>query len=303
MLRAVIDIGSNTVKLLVADVRPDAIVPVLARDRTTRLGAGGGGSGLLAPEAMERTVLAVQEYLADARGLGAGAVRALATSAVREAANREVLARMLRDRCGLEVEVIDGRREAELVYRGVASDPAWRGRPVLVADVGGGSVEIILGINDRIEKHQSLPLGAVRLTEQFGQEDFAGLCAFLRERLSAALDGCPAGGRQMIGTGGTIVTLAAIQVRERPRSHRAGPLPSGPTEVDHVVLFQDRLREVVARLHAMPLAERRRVPGLPPDRADIMVAGGLVFVVVMEILGLSDLAVSVRNLRYGALVE
>jgi exopolyphosphatase/guanosine-5'-triphosphate,3'-diphosphate pyrophosphatase len=285
MRRAVIDIGTNTVKLLVAEVDGNQVVPVLSKDVTTRLGEGVDKSRRLLPAAITRTVKAVGEFVVEARKLGAADVRALTTSAAREAVNRDDFLAGVRTACDLEVEVITGQREAELIFRGVSSDPAWSSQPVLVLDVGGGSAEFIQGEAGKIERSQSLPLGAVRLTEQFG-DDFATLIAFLRETLHKSLTGYDLHNRRMIGTGGTVTTLARIL--------------SG--KVDHASISQEEMRALVARLNALPLAERKKVPELPPERADIIVAGSATFMVAMELLGATDLTVSVRNLRYGALL-
>jgi exopolyphosphatase/guanosine-5'-triphosphate,3'-diphosphate pyrophosphatase len=155
----------------------------------------------------------------------------------------------------------------------------------LVLDVGGGSAEFIQGERGKIGRLQSLPLGAVRLTEQFG-EDFDALTGFLRDTLRKSLSGYNARLRKLIGTGGTSTTAARI----------AGGM------VDHSSITQNDLRALVDRLGELPLAERKKVPGLPPERADIIVAGGAVFLVAMEILDVKELTVSVRNLRYGALL-
>jgi len=323
MRRAVIDIGTNTVKLLVADVADGQIAPVVAGDTATRLGKGVDRTGRLSRTAIERTVAAISEFVAKARQLGATEIRAIATSAAREAANRqEFLAA-----CPLPVEVLTGAREAELIFCGVASDPAFAGQPLLVLDVGGGSAELVQGKNGAVETWQSLPLGAVRLLEQFG-DDFAGLTAHVRRTLAPAVTGragwpspppanqpIPAARRttaphqrqtcRFVGTGGAITTLANIVARASwPRDSTPGDGPDArPTGVDHARLTPEDLRAWVSRLNALPLPERKKVPGLPPERADIIVPGGMVFVAAMELLGAPEVTVSVRNLRYGALVS
>jgi len=280
MRRAVIDIGTNTVKLLVADVEDGKVYPVFESDVTTRLGEHANSSGQLTAPAITRTVGAIAQYVAEARRLGVTSVLAIATSAVREAANaHEFLAAS-----PVPVEVITGKREAELIFRGVSSDPTWAREPLLVLDVGGGSAELIAGAAGKIERWVSMPIGAVRLKEQFGEENFSGLIEYLRRTLSPVLRAFPRDGRKLIGTGGGMITMARVA--------------TGAS--DHAVLSQDELRAWVSRLHALPLEERKRVRGLPADRADILVPGGMVFVVAMELLGASELTVSVRNLRYGA---
>lgn len=287
MRRAVIDIGTNTVKLLVADVQDGEVRPVLSKDATTRLGEGVNETRLLSGIAIARTVRVIDEFLATTKAQGAGDVIALTTSAARDAMNRDEFLAGVRDKCGLEVRVITGEHEAALIFRGVGSDQLWTDTPLLVLDVGGGSAELIRGQSGKIEECLSLPLGAVRLTELFAGKHFAAMTEHIRAAFHAAVTPDNAPGRRMIGTGGSITTLARMECGE----------------VDHAVLTQDKLREWVTRLNAMSLAQRRKVPGLPPERADIIVAGGLLFVLAMESLGAYELTVSIRNLRYGALLE
>jgi exopolyphosphatase/guanosine-5'-triphosphate,3'-diphosphate pyrophosphatase len=287
MRRAVIDIGTNTVKLLVAEVRQGQVVPMVAKDCTTRLGEGVDDSKRLLPSAMARTVRAIQDFLAEAKGMGATDCVAVATSAARDAANRDEFLAQVRQVCGLEMELISGDREAELIFLGVSSDPEWSGARILVADVGGGSAEFIQGAGGKMEIFRSLPLGALRLTEKFGKGRFAELCEYLTRTLRDALAGYDASGCRMIATGGTMVTLARVE----------------GGAVDHATISRAKLQVLVRRLEAMPLAKRKKVPGLPPERADIIVAGGAVLLTAMEVLKASELTVSVRNLRYGALVS
>jgi len=280
MRRAVIDIGTNTVKLLIADVRDGQVIPVVAKDKTTRLGEGVNATRQLAAHAIARTVQTIADYVAEARQHSVTGLCAITTSAVRDAANQQKFLDTVRRQCGLDVEVITGEREAELIFRGVSSDPALSKSRLLVMDIGGGSVEFIQGEAGKIERHQSLPLGAVRMTERFG-DDFPALAEFLRTTYRSALREYNAAGRQFIATGGASVTLVKI------------------TKVRTL----DEILALVSRLNALPLAERRQVPGMPADRADIIVAGGAALAFAMEALGVYELTVSTRNLRYGALLE
>ncbi len=286
MRRAVIDIGTNTVKVLVADVQQGQILPVLHKDRVTRLGEGVDDCQRLSPDAIVRTLQAIDEFQAEAKASGAIHISMLTTSACRDAANHDELFDAVQEKCGLEVQLISGDREAELIFRGVSSDPEWTGTQLVVMDVGGGSAEFIQGQDGEMEHFKSLPLGALRLTEQFGEGRLAELREHLHKILQPALADYKIGNGQMIGTGGTISTFARMEWGA----------------VDHVKISREAMLESVQRLDAMPLAERKKVPGLPPDRADIIVAGGAVFGVAMEILGADELTVSVRNLRYGALL-
>jgi exopolyphosphatase/guanosine-5'-triphosphate,3'-diphosphate pyrophosphatase len=275
----------------------------VSKDRTTRLGEGTDETKRLLRVAIARTIQTIDEFLNEARQLGAQDVVALTTSATREAENREEFLDGVRCKCGLEVQVITGEREAELIFRGVSSDPEWSGLPILVVDVGGGSAEFIQGQHGQIEQFRSLPLGAVRLTEQHG-EDYAALMEFLRQTLRPLLKDYNVRNRKVIGTGGTITTMARIAAQaSRPaNSELMNARDAGSTADDHASLARETVRGLVDHLRALPLAERKEVPGLPPERADIIVAGGTVFLVAMELLGAAELTVSVRNLRYGALV-
>jgi exopolyphosphatase/guanosine-5'-triphosphate,3'-diphosphate pyrophosphatase len=287
MRRAVIDIGTNTVKLLVADVQQAQVVTVLSGDRTTRLGEGVDERRQLLPAAIARTVQAVNEFRAEAKTLGATEIIALTTSAARDATNRDEFLDGVRQTCGLEVKLISGEREADLIFRGVSSDPEWSGEPILVVDVGGGSAEFIQGRGGKMELFHSLPLGALRLTEKFGEGRFGELCDYLLAALNPALARYEATGRRLICTGGTITTVARML----------------HSPVDHATISHESLGSLLQQLEAMSVAERKKVDGLPPERADIIVAGGAVFLVVMAVLDMDELTVSVRNLRYGALIE
>ncbi len=289
MRRAVIDIGTNTVKLLVADVRDRQIVPVISKDTTTRLGEGVDETQHLSHVAIVRTVQAITDYAADAREHGAIAILALTTSAARDADNRQDFLDAVRANTGLEVGIITGQREAELIFRGVSSDPAFAADRLLVMDIGGGSAEFVLGRAGTMERFRSLPLGAVRLTERF--PEFAVLAEFLRTTLHHELAPLRAGlasfgDARLIATGGTSTTLVRVL----------------KGNVDHASFTLDEVRALVMRLNAMSLVERKKVPGLPPERADIIVAGGAVVLFAMETLAVYELTVSIRNLRYGALL-
>jgi exopolyphosphatase / guanosine-5'-triphosphate,3'-diphosphate pyrophosphatase len=287
MRRAVIDIGTNTVKLLVADMQQGEVIPLAAMDCTTRLGEGVDECRQLSTAPIERTLQAIKEFHGEAKALGAVDVMALTTSASRDATNRDEFFDGVRQTCGLDVKLISGEREAELIFRGASSDPEWSGQPILVVDVGGGSAEFIQGDGGKMELFRSLPLGALRLTEKFGEGRFRELSEHLRATLRHELARYDLHGRRMIGTGGTITTLARVE----------GGV------VDHAKISRGKLLELVQRLEAMPLAQRKKVPGLPPERADIIVAGGVVFLAAMGVLGANEITVSIRNLRYGALVS
>lgn len=276
MRQAVIDIGTNTVKLLVAEVQNGEVIPVHATDTMTRLGEGVNASGYLSPSAIERTAQAVTRLVNQARQLDVATIRAFTTSAVRDAHNRQAFLAAME----LQVKILTDAQEAEFIFRGVCSDPVWRGRSILVMDIGGGSAEVIQGKDGRVEVWRSLPVGAVRMTERFG-EDLPAMREWLRAAFTKELQGFEA--RPFVATGGANTTLGRIAGRDE--------------------LTRDEVSAWVTKLHAMPLPQRRQVPGMPADRADIIVAGGAALLTVMEVLNVPKLTVSTRNLRFGVLFE
>lgn len=311
--RAVIDVGTNSVKLLIADVVGREVRPVLETGRQTRLGRGFYADRQLQPEPIAETARVAAEFVQTARAHGAGSIRAFATSAAREARNADELVTAIAAATGLQLEIISGEQEADWAFRGATTDPRLAVGPLLLLDVGGGSAQFILGCGEQRLWRESFPLGAVRLLEQFPVSDppraeerhrcESWVRRFLaetviprwqpaREQL-ASLPGCDPAVR-LVGTGGTAMVLARMEAglttfdRERIE---ATPLPRGA------------LDRWVDRLWQLPLAERRHIPGLPPDRADIILTGALVYQAVLGGLAFDALWVSTRGLRFAALLE
>ncbi len=305
---AVIDIGTNSVKLLVAEVGSRDIRPLLEKSKQTRLGQGFYDTRRLLPEPIVQTARAVAAFAEEAAALGAPAPRVVATSAARDALNQEELAQAIRQTAGLGMEVISGEQEAEWAFRGVATDPALRGQRLMILDVGGGSTEIIVGAGDHHSFRHSFPMGSVRLLEQLrpGDPPAAGELAncrawldeFLRRQIAPALGpvlpaGGP-GGLQLVGTGGTTTILARME-QEMSDFDRE--------RIEGTRLSQARVRYWMERLWGLPLAERRNIIGLPPNRADVILTGVGIYEAVMRQLGLPDVYVSTRGLRFGALLD
>lgn len=295
MLRATIDIGTNSVRLLVANVAGGRIVPLLRRMEITRLGEGLDESGVLVPQAIGRTVRAVREFYQEARAAGARRIIVFGTSAVREAQNRKTLERDLKP---IRLKVLTGEQEAELSFRGVIAGLAGLSGPVLVLDVGGGSTEIVVGTRDAVRARVSLMVGAVRLTERFCRSDpvadveTEALC----RTVSAALRRhrpTLAGATQAVGVGGTVTTLAAVD---------QGLDPYDPERVHGYRMATSRVASIARGLCAMPLAMRARLPGLQPQRADIICAGALIVQTVLEDLEMPDIVASESDLLWGALL-
>ena len=305
--RAVIDVGTNSAKLLVADVRGSDVQPVLEESRQTRLGAGFYEARKLQPEPIARTAEAVWEFAEIAREKSASSIRVIATSAARDAVNPADLTNTIERACGLKTEIISGEREAEWAFQGVATDPELVKTSLLLLDVGGGSTEFILGRGGQKLFASSFPFGTVRLLEKFPLSDpptrneFAAcrdwLQSFLRAEVRPLLEPELAGviGEiRLVGTGGTASILASIE-KKLGRFDR--------DQIEHSVLT---LKEVIAQrkhLWGICLEERKDVAGLPRQRADVILTGVLIYEAVMAELGFGTLHVSTRGLRFAAVMD
>lgn len=303
--RAVIDIGTNSVKLLVADVDGKAVHPVLEESEQTRLGAGLYQDHRLQPKAIADTARAVATFAEEALKAGAASTRVIATSAAREATNSGDLTDAIQRACGAKVEIITGETEADLIFRGVTALPGLEHEPVVLMDVGGGSTEFILGQNEHKLFRESFRVGALRLLQLSLPSDpptgaeLAGCRRWIREfldrevtpRLGPLLQ---AGERKLVATGGTAAILARMEGRmdgfDRDR-------------IEAIKLSEASVRNWVECLWSLPLAQRRETPGLPAPRADVILTGVAIFEGVMECLGFAELRVSTRGLRFAAVMD
>ena len=309
--RAVIDVGTNSIKLLVADVAGRDVQPVHEESRQTRLGRGFYETHRLQLEPVAHSANAVADFARIARKQGAAAVRVIATSAARDAVNPDDLISAIEAAAKLKVEIISGNQEAEWAFQGVTTDPELARTPLLLLDVGGGSTEFILGRGEHKHFAHSFSLGTVRLLEKFPHGDppargeFTGcrdwLRTFLqtevRPKLEPALrrETSPKLGEiQLVGTGGTTSILARMEAkldrydRERLEATRLG-----------LAQVQAHRR----RLWNLPLAGRKEIPGLPASRADVILPGVLIYEMVMAEFGFQQLRVSTRGLRFAAVMD
>ncbi|MCC6747445.1 MAG: Ppx/GppA family phosphatase [Deltaproteobacteria bacterium] len=298
---AAIDIGTNSVLLLVAERGPGGPLRAVREEvRITRLGQGVDRTGSLAPEAIARTLASVGDYARILDELGVERRAALGTAALRDAQNGAAFLGPAQRVLGCEVEVISGEREASLVLSAVRS--AFGGLPdrTLVLDVGGGSTELILAEADRLLDLTSLQLGSVRLTERHVRHDpptpdelraVAADVARSLATLPATFSSPPA---RLIGVAGTVTTLATVEL---------GLARYDADRVNGCVLSREQVAGVIDRLAALPLVERRGVIGLEPARADVIVAGALIVKTVAEHFGLSAVTVSDRGVRWGRAAE
>src|SRR5487761_2272964 len=284
--RAVIDVGTNSVKLLVADVSGRNVQPVHEESRQTRLGKGFYETHRLQPGSIQRTAEAVAEFEKIAREQNAVATRVIATSAARDAVNPAELTAAIERASGLKTEIISGGREADWAFLGVTTDAALAAKPLLLLDVGGGSTEFILGHGTQKSFAHSFPLGTVRLMERFPHSDPPTRDEFnacrdrvknflrgqVRPQLAPALAN-EAGEIQLVGAGGTTSILARMDLKlERFDRDRI--------EGARLVLAQVKAHR--RQLWSLPQAERKQITGLPKLRADVILTGVVIYEAVME---------------------
>jgi len=291
------DLGSNSSRLLVADVDGRRVEQIERRSRVTRLGRGVDLSGRLAVEAIEDACQAIGEYVAAVRELGVEKVEAIATSAVRDAENGGAFIAELRERFDLSARVLDGEEEARLTYLGASSERLPE-RPTLVIDIGGGSTELIVGAGEEIEFHASLQAGVVRHSERHIGSDpptaveLEALAVDARGLIEAAV---PSGleAEQGIAVAGTPTSLAAIEMEL---------VPYDPERVHGHVLVLPSIQRMLSLLASAPLSKRVNVPGMHPDRAPTIVAGVVILVEAMRAFGLDRITVSEHDILYGAAI-
>jgi exopolyphosphatase/guanosine-5'-triphosphate,3'-diphosphate pyrophosphatase len=295
---AAVDLGSNSTRLLVADVEDGRVDEVARRLKITRLGEGVDERKRLLPAPIARVRNVLTDFRREAERLGAERTLAVATSAVRDAENGEAFLGEVAWSYGFQTRLLSGDEEAQLTFRGVST-----GREVaedtLVIDIGGGSTELVVGGPDGLRFHDSLDMGGVRLTERFlhsdppTNEELDACGAAVRELLAARVpqDVRP---RSAIGVAGTITSIAALDLRlaeydaDQVHGHR---------------LSREGVLTQLERLASLSLAERREIPALDPDRAPVIVAGTVILREVLDHFGLDSLEASERDILDGAALE
>ena len=323
--RAVIDVGTNSVKLLVAEAAGREIRPVCEQSKQTRLGHGFYETHRLQAEAIAATATAVAAFAAMAREAQAVSIRVLATSAAREAVNREDLTSAIEHAAGLKVEVISGEQEAELGFQGVTTDPRLAQAPLLLMDVGGGSAQFILGGCGRKPVRHSFPLGSVRLLETLSCSDPpqpAELTAcrqwlkeFLQNEVRPRLILETGDGRQELGVDQSLLASAAAGSGEGVRLVGVGGtatilacMEAKLEAFDRTLIEATRLNAArvswhLERLWSLPLEQRKNIVGLPRNRADVILMGTAIYQAVMEEFGFRELRISTRGLRFAAMMD
>ena len=301
---AVVDIGTNSTRLLVAEVDGGRVTAELAREsRVTRLGQGVDATGELAPEAMDRVFAVLADYRAQIDALATTETVAVLTSAVRDASNGAAFTQQVRERYGLDAHAITGTEEAQLTFLGATSerDPDADQGEIVVVDIGGGSTEFVVGRGREVDFFTSLNLGVVRQSERHLHHDppHADELEHLEAEVAQAIaDGVPQDVRERVTGGiavaGTATSLAAIDQALEPYD---------PDKVHGFLLTPAILDSELAQLAALPVAERREVKGLQPDRAPTIVAGVAILRQVLRAFDLAEVEVSEHDILRGAALE
>ncbi len=304
---AAIDLGTNSIRLVIADAPRSGGYRVIDDEKAmARLGRKSDVPGHLDKEAMATAVDAVAHMCDIAKGFGVRRLRIVATAAVRDAENKDEFIEMIRVRTGHSVEVISADREAKLACRSVAGEFELKGITSAIADIGGGSTELVGLTDGAIRCVHPLKLGAVRLTEQFGPcepgnpEQLEALRAFTRETLKEVASDFDSPPELFVGTGGTITSLAAMSLRSQSDAERASLIPSSTR--GHEVSLEE-VRSLIERLASLKVSERSSVAGLSSDRSDIIIAGLVIVETLLEVLGADSVKVHDRGIRDGIILE
>lgn len=293
---AAIDIGTNSCRLLIAQKRKETSFEILERElRITRLGEDVDFTKKLKKSAVNRVFEALKEYKEIIDGYQLNKVRVIGTSALRDVKNSDLLSKQIRD-IGLELEIVSGKKEAELNFKGAADN---LGENFLLIDIGGGSTEFIwsdkFGIN-----YESLDLGCVRMTERFISDPKKNISDAeintLKKYISALLKSKLELKRSLKvkGVGGTITTLAAVYLKMEDYDSQ---------KIEDTVITLSELKKINSQIYSLDLTERKKIKGLQPKRADIITAGLVILESILEYINIEELSVSDRDLLYGLLKE
>jgi exopolyphosphatase/guanosine-5'-triphosphate,3'-diphosphate pyrophosphatase len=293
-----IDIGTNSVLLLIAEIRDDEVYPVKQEARIARLGEGLNETGTLSETAMKRTLSVLRDYAIICEEMGTIEIFAVGTAAMRNAKNGKEFAQRIIEELKLPVEIISDQREAELTYKASAHS---FGNDITLIDVGGGSTEFILGDAQNIFA-KSLGLGVVAITERFlhkdptTEEELSSVKNYVESFLKENLDSrfFQIKSQKLIATAGTPTTLAAI--------HK-GIDPYDPAKVHGMELNNSDIDSIIVELMKRTLEQRSKLKGLQPGREDVILPGAVLIRTAMELMGFSKITVSDRGVRWGLIYE
>lgn len=295
---ASIDIGTNTILLLISEVERRKIHPLFEMETVVRLGEGLQKNEILLKEAMERGLQTLAHYLKRCQTMEVRKIFAAGTSALREAKNSEDFVKGAKEKLNLSIEVISEEEEARLSFLAVAKDLGEVKKPILVVDVGGGSTEFILGKGRQIHQWISLPLGSVRFTEQFlhsnpvQDQEWEKMERHIRGRLVNIPHSQES--FSMVAVGGTATTLASVEM---------GLEEFITKKIHHFILKKEDLNRQLLLYRSKTIEERKKIPGLPVARSDVILAGGAILYLAMEELNCSSVLINCHGVRYGLLYK
>jgi len=300
---AFIDVGTNTILCLIADIRDTGRFRVLDDlAEIARLGQGVDQSGIIGAGGERRAIEILARYRDRCNDLGVEEIIAVGTSALRDAKNSDEVRRRIRDELGIKIRVISGAEEAGYSFLAVQRGLSLLGHELLVIDIGGGSTEFILGNDRGVSRAVSIDVGSVRLTERYlhsdpvNTDDVAVMSAAIDAHLAGLTNeiACADAAPLLVGIAGTFTTLAAIEQKLARYSH---------SKVHGSVLTLTEVKRQVAMLQKLTIADRMRIIGLEPKRADVIFAGAYLIEKIMKLFGASQLMVSDQGVRYGLLHE
>jgi exopolyphosphatase/guanosine-5'-triphosphate,3'-diphosphate pyrophosphatase len=299
-----IDIGTNAVRLLVVRINPNFSYTIISQEKeVVRLGEKEFGKNELQEPAMDRTIFVCKKFVELSKVYGAVEIVAVGTSAIREARNRLYFLQKLLQETGLTIHVISGRDEARLIWAGVSEEINIGEEKAIFIDLGGGSTEVAIGNQNECFYASSLKLGAIRLTSKFIGEGWTGHVSYgiykkIKQYASMKMQDIKAkvleyGVKIAWGSSGTIINLAEVSAKMIKKKRKS----------NESILSRKNLKKTASILCALSLEERRKVPALNPERADIIIAGAAIIEAIMEEFGLEEIIISHRELRDGLLAE
>lgn len=303
--KAVIDVGTNSVKLLVAQIADHHIIPIRECAIQTRLGNNAFNNKILQNDGIERTVEVIEFFHEYSKTLGANNIVVIGTSAVREAVNRDEIVKKVKEKTGADLRIISGEEEAELAYYGVVFDTSFENAPVLITEVGGGSSQFIIGDKLNLVFRKSYKIGGVRLMNMFPVSDPPTRDEFLKCKAAVEKeirenvypDVCElladyGNSLKFVATGGTITIVGKMKLKMDEYNRE---------KLDGLPIKLEEICGLTEQLWGMTLKERQSLPGLPADRADVILFGLQIFMGIMSVLKLNTVHLSARGLRFGAL--
>ena len=290
---AAIDIGTHSVLLTIAEKKGDGtLAPIVEEATLTRIGEGMGSSNKFLPSGMNRTLTCLQNYKTICDKHRVADIVAVGTAAFRKADNAGEFVEQVQKECGIRIKIISGEQEAKLTYTAASHD---FGKDIIVLDIGGGSTEIITA-----ESAVSIPIGSVYLTEKFVHSDpiakieFSQLCKIIDEKIRESCPSTSTASSQLVATAGTPTTLKAMEMKMKVYKHN---------EIHGSKLRLKTVQKIIADLQSKTVEERKKIPGLEPGRADVILAGALLLEKVIRYFGFEEITVSDRGVRWGLLYE